>query len=295
MTKRLAIAIVTIVAALFCAGCVADENPGAAGPRTFDAQAVAITVDTDGTILWASIEGAIADEFGESIAEVEVSTEGQRGLVGLAVAPDGRLFAGAIDADERLVVLEINRSGDDHRTVWSGPETVRGGNGGRIIALDDGDLLLGVGLLNDRDGQADPNDPTGKLVRLDPDGPADQIPAIESGPWNNPFAFVERTDGSIWVADNHPQDGDERLARGDAGIDPDVVAVMPADSAPTGMASVGDELIVCAYNTGALHRYSTDGELLGSLADDCLLDVELVAPGFIAYSTGQTVVVIEAP
>lgn len=292
--RRIHTAALLLAALLVLGACVADEPANAAGPRSFDAPAVAITTDVDGSILWASLDGEIATEFGEIVATVEVSTDGQRGLVGLAVGPDGRLFAGAIDPDERLVVLEIDRDGGDHRTVWAGPATVRGGNGGRIIATADGDLLLGVGLLNDRAGQADPDDPTGKLIHLDPDGKPDQQPTIESGPWNNPFAFDQATDGTVWVADNHPQDGEERLARGDAGLDPEVIAVMPADSAPSGLATIGDELVVCSYNTGALLRYDREGTLLGSIADDCLLDVADLGGGLLAYSTGQTIVVIES-
>lgn len=291
--RRVRAAALLLSAVVTLGACVADEPANAAGPRSFEAPAVAIATELDGSILWASLEGEISTEFGDVVATVEVSTDGQRGLVGLAVGPDGRLFAGAIDADERLVVLEIDRDGGDHRTVWAGPATVRGGNGGRIIATADGDLILGVGLLNDRAGQADPDDPTGKLIRLDPDGAPNQEPTIESGPWNNPFAFDQATDGSVWVADNHPQDGVERLARGDAGLDPDVIAVMPADSAPSGLAAIGDDLVVCSYNTGALLRFDRKGTLLDTIAEDCLLDVADLGDGLLAYSTGQTIVVIE--
>ena len=282
-----------VVSLVLLVGCVADEAANAAGPRSFDAPAVAIATDVDGSILWASLDGEIATEFGAVVASVEVSTDGQRGLVGLAVLEDGRLFAGAVDADERLVVLEIDRTDGDHRTVWNGPATVQGGNGGRLLATSDGDLVLGVGLLNDRAGQADPTDITGKLIRLDPDGSPDQKPTIESGPWNNPFAFDEAADGSIWVADNHPQDGEERLARGDDGFEPEPIAVMPADSAPSGLATLGDDLIVCSYNTGALLRYDRGGALVDTIAEDCLLDVADLGDGLLAYSNGQMIVIVE--
>ena len=289
--RRVGLSIVSSLGLLV--GCVADEAANAAGPRSFDAPAVAITTDVDGAILWASLDGEIATEFGDLVASVDVSTDGQRGLVGLAVLADGRLFAGAVAPDERLVVLEIDRETDDHRTVWNGPPTVRGGNGGRLIATSDGDLVFGVGLLNDRAGQADPAEVAGKLIRLDPDGPPDQEPTIESGPWNNPFAFDEAADGSIWVADNHPQDGEERLARGDDGFEPKPIAVMPPDSAPSGLATLGDDLIVCSYNTGALLRYDRAGALTDTIADDCLLDVATIGDGLLAYSTGQTIVIVE--
>ncbi len=273
-------------------GCVADETPG---PRTFSAEASAIAVLPDDTLIYATLDGEVRTESGERIAEIEVSTDGQRGLLGLATTADGRVFAAATPPDERLTVFELSTTDEPHRVVWAGPATVRGGNGGRLRALADGRLLLGVGLLNDRPGQADPTSTSGKLVTLDPDGSADQSPDIISGPWNNPFAFDQAPTGEVWVADNHPQDGEERLARGDDGFDPATVAVMPADSAPSGLAAIGDELVVCSYNTGELLRYSSSGEPLGSLATDCLLDVTTVGDDLIAYSTGIAVTVIRIP
>ncbi len=285
------------------AGCVADDTPG---PRSLPAEAVAIT-ELDGRLLWAELDGDVVLENRGVVATLEVSTEGQRGLVGLSATPEGRIFAGLIRPDERLEVVEltINTDGADdaaelavERSVWVGPATGRGGNGGRVVALSDGRLLVSIGLLNDRDAQADPTSIVGKLVELDPDGPPDQAPAVVSGPWFNAFAIGESVDGALWVADNHPQDGDERLARGDLGIDPSVVAVIPADSAPTGLAVVGDEILVCSYNTQRLLRYrlAPDGEsveAMPDLTDNCLLDVLALEGGLVAYSTGQSIEIIE--
>jgi len=95
------------------------------------------------------------------------------------------------------------------------------------------------------------------------------------------------------VADNEPRDGDERLARGDLGLDPEVALVLPFDSAPSGLAATDDALYVCSYNDLELNRYDlVDGvpTFAETVADDCLLDVELLADGDLVYSTGTAIV-----
>ena len=177
------------------------------------------------------------------------------------------------------------------RRVWDGPLTVQGGNGGRLIASD-GELILGVGLLNDRPGQADPTSISGKLVSLDPDAEADEQATILSGPWNNPFAFDRTPDGALWVADNHPQNGDERLARGDEGFDPVPALILPNDSAPSGLAATNDSLYVCGYNSRKIDRYVLDDGVpvfSETVAQDCVLDVEVLSDGSLVYSTGAAI------
>lgn len=281
---HLAAAAVLLVAT---AGCTADDVPlTVAAPQPVEAVALAAT--PDGGYYWASLAGQVHAADGSVLATVDVELEGQRGLVGLAVDADGRLFASWVAPDLRLTVAELSDGAE--RVVWLGPETVQGGNGGRIVFDTDGSLLFGVGLLNDRAGQADPASVVGKVVRLDPDGDADQRPEILSGPWNNPFALTVAPNGDVWVADNHPQDGDERLARADRGLDPATVGVLPTDAAPTGLAVVGDELWVCSYNTRQLLRFTFEGSPVNPpAADDCLLDITVLTDGRVIYSTGQSI------
>lgn len=259
------------------------------------AQAVSLAALPDGGFLWANIDGTVHNEQGLTIGSVPADTDGQRGLLGLTVAPDGRVFVSYTDPTFTLIVSELvpeDGARVEHQ-IWRGPVTVQGGNGGRMI-FDDGELIIGIGLLNDRDGQADPESIVGKLIAIDPDVASDdQVPRILSGPWNNPFAFDRSPAGDLWVADNEPRDGDERLARGDQGLNPEVALVLPTDSAPSGLAATDDSLFVCSYNDLELHRYEfVDGVVTfaETVATDCLLDVELLVDGDLIYSTGESIV-----
>lgn len=281
--------------ALLATACSDGSEEVSVGPP-IAADAVTLAALPDGGFLWANIEGTVHDESGAIVGAVAADTDGQRGLLGLAVAPSGRIFVSYTDATFELVVSELvpAASGDaTERQIWRGPVTVQGGNGGRMI-FDEGELIIGIGLLNDRDAQADPSSVVGKLIAIDPERSSEeQTPRILSGPWFNPFAFDRSPTGELWVADNEPRDGDERVARGDQGIDPDIALVLPADSAPSGLAATGDSLFVCAYNDLQLHRLDVDGDAVTfaeTVADDCLLDVELLVDGDIIYSTGSAIV-----
>ncbi len=277
--------------ALFIAGRLLENpSPDPGNEVVLVAQAVALAPLPDGDFLWADIEGTVHDSDGLQIARIDVSTVGQRGLLGITTDAAGRVFVAYTDPEFFIVVAEI--SGEGERRIWVGPKSVQGGNGGRLLDRD-GSLILAVGLLNDRANQSDPESVTGKLIALDPDlAPEQQEPVILSGPWNNPFAFDVAADGALWVADNHPSDGEERLARGDLGIDPDTVLVMPSDSAPTGMAARGDSLYICLYNLRELQRYDvgpTGAQFVETVATDCLLDAATLSDGSIIYSTGAEI------
>lgn len=287
--KLISLLLTVAVSATACSG---SELPSA---EAIPAQAVTLAALPDAGFLWANVDGTVHNEAGEVIGSVPADTDGQRGLLGLTVAPDGRVFVSYTDSTFRLVVSELvdESATRIEREIWRGPLTVQGGNGGRMI-FDDGELIIGIGLLNDRDGQADPDSIVGKLIAIDPAVDSnDQTPRILSGPWNNPFAFDRSPTGDLWVADNEPRDGDERLARGDLGIDPEIALVLPADSAPSGLAATADSLYVCSYNDLELNRYEfIDGVVAfaETVAIDCLLDVELLANGDLIYSTGESIV-----
>ncbi len=278
---------ITVGLILLISACSSDD--AAAPPLA--AEAVTLAALPDGGFLWADISGSVNDQEGNEVGSVDAVTDGQRGLLGLAVDSAGRIFVSYTDVTFDLVVSELVDGSE--RQVWRGPTTVQGGNGGRLV-LQDGELIIGIGLLNDRAGQADPTSIVGKLIAIDPNGtPESQSPRILSGPWNNPFAFDARPDGSIWVADNEPRDGDERLARGDLGIGPEVALVLPADSAPSGLAATSNALFVCSYNSLQLDRYEfteSTPVFAETIADDCVFDVEILANGDLIYSTGTSIV-----
>lgn len=288
-----AFARLLLIVTLLGSGCSSAEKAEA---DPIPAQAVTLAALPDGGFIWANVEGTVHDETGAVIASVAADTDGQRGLLGLTVDPEGRVFVSYTDVTFELVVSELIAVGSGNTTerqIWRGPTTVQGGNGGRMI-FEDGELIIGIGLLNDREGQANPTSIVGKLIAIDPDVSSDeQEPRILSGPWNNPFAFDRSPGGELWVADNEPRDGDERVARGDQGLDPDVALVLPSDSAPSGLAATDTSLYVCSYNDLELNRFDiADGALtfVETVADDCVLDVELLSNGDLIYSTGSAIV-----
>ncbi len=236
---------------------------------------------------------------GGVVARVPVSAEGQRGLLGLARDPRGRLFAAWTDRSKRLVVALV--APGRWRLVWRGPSTPTLGIGGRLALSPDGRLVIGVGDLEQRARIADPRAPNGKLLSLDPDGPPGQRPRLLSSGWNNPFAFVFTPGGQLWVADNAVGKAPERLARGDLGKRPARVTDLPTDTAPSGLAAVSDrDLVVCGYVSHQLlpYRVGPQGRARPAgpaLATDCVLGVVRVASGRLAYARRGTVGFVDLP
>jgi hypothetical protein len=226
------------------------------------------------------------------VATVEVATDGQRGLVGLAVDDQDRTFASWVRPDGRLVVGQV--APGPERPVWIGPVTEDRANGGRIELLPDGSLVVGIGDLLDPDAVGDPTTPNGKLLVLDPEGPPDQGPEVLSGGWNNPFAFDVGPGGAVWVADNEPGSSEERLTRGDVER---AVTLLPEQTAPSGLVVVdADTLLVCGYVSGELTRWEVDEDgsarLDGALADDCRLGVTRLSDGRVVYATEEALRVL---
>ena len=225
------------------------------------------------------------------VAAVDVSTEGQRGLVGLAVDDAGRIFAAWTRPDLRLVVGRV--APGDPRLVWLGPETTDIANGGHIAFAPDGRLVIGIGDLGDPDLVSDPSAPNGKLLALDPDGSPDQRPGVVSAGWNNPFAFTFTALDELWVADNAPGSRSERIARGDQ-QDP-AITELEGESAPSGLAAVGPaRLLMCGFVSRTLQPFviasdgtvSPDGE---PLATDCALGVAVLADDRVVYANENAI------
>jgi glucose/arabinose dehydrogenase len=294
--------VVVLVLAAACGELDATVSP-ITGPEPSEVlvagvNAVTLAPTDDGGLLWADREaGTVRTLTGELVAEVSVLSDGQRGLLGLAVHQE-RVFLSWTDPDGVLRVGEAVNG--EVTAVWDGPASSNGANGGRLAVTEDGGVVIGIGTLQNSSRVSDPTAPNGKLLLLDPNGPADQTPVVLSSGWNNPFSFAITPAGELWVADNHPTDGEERLGRGDLGLDVEVpVAVLPADSAPSGLAAVAsDELWVCSYLTGAIYRYRIEedgGVRSGTVANDCRFDVASLSDGRVVYSTNDDIRVLRPP
>jgi hypothetical protein len=225
------------------------------------------------------------------VTTVEVSSDGQRGLLGLAVS-DERVFAAWTDLDERLVVAQVAPGA--HRLVWEGPPTAALANGGRLAFAPEGQLVIGIGDLEEGSRADDPDAVNGKLLALDADAGPEQAPSVISSGWNNPFAFAFTPAGELWVADNAPREEAERLTRGDRD---GPVTELPRTTAPSGLAAVGSrELLVCGYVSGELLRYEiVDGRAVqrAVLADDCRLGVIVLPNGRVVYATDTELLVLD--
>lgn len=79
------------------------------------------------------------------LARVDVSTDGYKGLLGLAVNRNGTVFAAYTTPapDERLVVARVWPHST--RMIWRGPRAGVEANGGRIAFAPSGRLVLTVG------------------------------------------------------------------------------------------------------------------------------------------------------
>ena len=189
-------------------------------------------VGPDGTLYLAERAGTVhpltGDGAGEAVVDLsqETTTDGERGLLGLAFAADGsELYLSFTDPDghTRLDAMAVGDDGIDpeqRRTVLQLDQPYANHNGGDIAVGPDGLLYLGLG---DGGGAGDPLEagqdlttPLGALLRVDPqgaepygvpddnpfvddEGAADEIYAYGlRNPWR--FSFDEETD-ELWIAD----------------------------------------------------------------------------------------------
>jgi hypothetical protein len=256
----------------------------------------------DGTIRYAerltgeirdvSPEGDVAEE---PLAEVDASVSGQRGLLGVAVDDTGRTFASWTDESEVLLVGQV--APGPRRVIWRGPETSDLNIGGRIAFGPDGRLIVALGDLEDPPAVTDPGLPNGKILALEPDGVAQQQPSTISGGWTNPVAFGFGPDGTLWVADDAPQDTPDRLARGDLDLRRYPITELSEDTKPAGLAAVGDELFLCGFETRRLVRFRVVGDRAlregAPLATNCSLGVIALPDGRLAYSNEGTIFTID--
>jgi len=236
-----------------------------------------------------------------TLVRLPVSTGGQRGLLGLVVDARGRTFAAftTTGGAERLVVEQVLPG--PRRRVWTGPPSTDLADGGHLELLGSGRLVIGVGDLQDPARIPDDGSANGKLLSLDPDGPAIQEPRILSRGWNNPYAFARiggtgaDADGLL-VVDNAPGRRPERIARGDAdGLAARDVTALSERIAPSGLAVLRpDEIAVCGVRSGTLTRYRRAGgrwRAAGTLAP-CSYGVARLTDGRLAVSTARGVRVI---
>lgn len=216
------------------------------------------------------------------LAEIPTTTDGERGLLGLAVAPDERrdpaVYAFATDPDgDTNRILRVPLDGGAPRTVVAGiPGGVYHDGGG--VAFDAGGRLLVSNGEVHSDGRAqDPRVLGGKVYRYTPEGnvprdnPFGRSPALAIG-LRNPFGLaVDPVSKAAFVTENGPSGHDElnRIApAGNYGW-PEVSGRAEGGERPQGPGAYRDPLldfpetivpagIAFAHPSNAVSRYAGD-------------------------------------
>ncbi len=163
-----------------------------------------------------------------------VSTEGQGGLLDIALAPDfatsrtlyftysalGEGGAGTALAKARLS-QDDTRLEDETRLFLMSRLTTRGQHfGSRIAIAKDGSLFFGIGDRGEETRAQDPRDHAGAILHINPDGTphadnpfvgtANGLPEIWSKGHRNPQGLtIDAKDGTLLTAEHGARGGDE--------------------------------------------------------------------------------------
>ena len=218
-----------------CAGChtgkallgapdcvlVEDKDPGPLGDVPINVNVVAEGLEVPWGIAWLPGGDALVTERPGRIrllhhgtlqptpvATVEIGDTQEGGLLGIAAHPDfatnHQFYVYATHSGDkgRRNQVERWRLSEDHasatfdRVIFGGIAAGRYHNGGRLHFGPDGMLYVGTGDAHDADTAQNPNTPSGKLLRLTPEG---EVPRDNPLPGNPAFLFgVRNTEGFDW-------------------------------------------------------------------------------------------------
>ncbi len=196
--------------------------------------AIAGAAHPDGTFYVADRAGTVhildEDGVGPPVLDIsgETTTDGERGLLGLAFAPDGTAFVSYTDTGGASRVDAVDLSSGERRNVFTVEQPYANHNGGDIAFGPDEMLYIGLG---DGGGAGDPLDAgqdlstvLGAMVRIDPFGaepyavPADN-PFVDDADARDEIAFYglrnpwrfsfDRETGQLWIADVGQQTREE--------------------------------------------------------------------------------------
>lgn len=226
--------------------------------------------------------------------EDELATDGQRGLLGLAVRRSGAatdIYASWTRADDGRLVVGRLASGRI-TLVWEGPVSADRANGGTLAFRGD-ELLVSIGDLEDPASVDDPDAPNGKILALDPQAGADQQAAVVSSGWNNPFAMTVLAQ-DIWLVDNAPGETPERVVRIPPSGDPAVLELEGEMRAPSSLAVLPDgDLVLCGFVSGIVERLPVPADGVAApteeLGPPCATGVAVLADGSIVSTTADAI------
>jgi glucose/arabinose dehydrogenase len=223
-----------------------------------------------------------------------LSTEGLRGLLGLAVDKRGRVFADWTGSDGMIHVAKV--APGRRRAVWNPGADGEEANGGRLAFGKDGRLVVSVG---DRDHsiQPGPDGPigpafpgfSGGIYSVSPNGPASQTARTLATGFFNPFGLAVTPAGDVWATDNAITPDTDLIARVHDGT-AQPFAYM-AHTAPSGLAAIDDHtLAVCGFVSRRLDRFTVAADGTAHvdgppIAQDCSIGVIRLSDGRLAYAT----------
>jgi glucose/arabinose dehydrogenase len=144
----------------------------------------------------------------QPVASVPIASSSEGGLLGIAAHPDfahNRQFYLYVTTDEggnagnrveRWILSEDHTSATFERVIFDGIPSAMYHDGGRLRFGPDGMLYVGTGDAREPAHAQDPQSPSGKLLRLTPDG---QVPADNPFPGSPVFLLgIRNTEGWDW-------------------------------------------------------------------------------------------------
>lgn len=157
----------------------------------------------------------------QPLAEIPTTTNGETGLLGIAIPPDvdrdsaAYVFATAPDGISN-VIWRVPLDGGDIAPVIQGLPAAVYHNGGGVAFDDTGMLLVSNGEQHDTDRAQDPEVLGGKVYRFTREGqipndnPFSETSAALSIGHRNPYGLaVDPLTGAPWVTENGPESYDE--------------------------------------------------------------------------------------
>ncbi len=199
---------------------VAPQSPPASG---FAANFVtALAFAPDGRLFYTERAGAVKvwqNGAAKTFATVAVASDGERGLLGLAISPtfSSDRFVYAFYSDTNHTQQHVVRWKDCAGvgtgatalvTLPSGSDCCH--KGGRVVFGKDGMLYVTLGEEHTAGAAQDTADPRGKILRYKPDGsiPADNPFGPTDPVWayglRNPFGIAVSASGQVAVTNNGP-------------------------------------------------------------------------------------------